>query len=360
MKDKSLTTVVVGMSGGVDSSVTALLLKQQGYKVIGLHMKGENKETAEVDEQIVRSLCNRLKIECVVKDYREQMQIVKDYFVNEYKKGRTPNPCVMCNRYVKFVPFIEFANEVGADYFATGHYARIAHENGKTTLFKAIDKDKDQSYFLNQLTHSQLEKALFPLGELTKTEVREIAEKYGLESAHKKDSFDVCFVGSLKFKEYIASLCKERAGDIIDIKTNQKVGEHQGLARYTIGQRRGLGVGGKKGFDCEGWFVVKKDLKNNILYVTNGDNSILLSNGLVSNKVNWLKAVDNEFACKAKFRYRQDDQEVLVKTIENGKTVVTFKTPQRAVTVGQYVVFYDNDICLGGGEIDEVIKNEET
>ncbi|MBR2909457.1 MAG: tRNA 2-thiouridine(34) synthase MnmA [Clostridia bacterium] len=350
--------VVVGMSGGVDSSVSALLLKKQGYKVIGLHMKGENPETREDDETRVRKLCSQLDIDLEVVDYSQNMQLVKDYFVNEYLAGRTPNPCVVCNREVKFKPFIEFANKLGADYFATGHYARIEHNNGKHILKKAIDTDKDQSYFLCQLSQKQLEKALFPLGELTKQEVRRIAEENNLISSKTKDSYDVCFIGSSKFKTFMESNYPEKAGDIVDIKTGGTVGKHTGISKYTIGQRKGLGVGGKSGSNGQSWFVVKKDVKNNILYVSQGEGDALNSKALISNNMNWLikEPDENVIKAKAKFRYRQEDQEVLVYKLEKNKVRIEFEKPQRAVTVGQYAVLYNDDVCIGGAVIDEVIN----
>lgn len=356
--DKSQCKVVVGMSGGVDSSVSALLLKNQGFEVIGLHMKSENPETREEDEKRVRELCFQLGIKCEVVDYSQSMQLVKDYFVQEYLSGRTPNPCVVCNKEVKFKPFIDFANKLGADYFATGHYARIEHNGNEHLLKKAVDKTKDQSYFLCQLSTAQLEKALFPLGELTKKEVRKIAEENGLVSSSTKDSYDVCFLGSSKFKDFMNTNYPEKAGDIVDIKTNETVGKHTGISKYTIGQRKGLGIGGKKGTDNAGWFVVKKDIINNVLYVTQGDNDALNSKALISHSMNWLikEPNTNIIKAKAKFRYRQEDQDVLIHRLAENSVYVEFDKPQRAVTIGQYAVFYDEDTCIGGGVIDEVIK----
>ena len=350
--------VVVGMSGGVDSSVSALLLKNQGYEVIGLHMKSENPETREEDEKRVRELCEDLDIKCEVVDYTENMQVVKDYFVNEYLAGRTPNPCVVCNKEVKFKPFIDFANKIGADYFATGHYARIVHNENGVTLMKAVDKEKDQSYFLCQLSMEQLEKALFPLGELTKQEVRKIAEENNLVSSSTKDSYDVCFLGSSKFKDFMNKNYPEKAGNIVDINTNEVVGKHTGISKYTIGQRRGLGIGGKKGSNGDCWFVAKKDIINNVLYVSQGAGDALNSKALISQHMNWLvrEPITNEIKAKAKFRYRQEDQEVTLYKTEGEAVRIVFEKPQRAVTVGQYAVLYDGDICLGGAVIDEVLK----
>lgn len=347
--------VVVGMSGGVDSSVAALLLKQKGYIVVGLHMKGENKETREADEKRVRELCLQLGIECVVVDYCDHMQIVKDYFINEYKKGRTPNPCVVCNREVKFKPFLEYVNKLKADYFATGHYAGIIHNDNEHYLVKAKDQAKDQTYFLCQLSKDQISKVLFPLGELTKDEVRKIAEENNLISKDTKDSYDICFLGSEKFKDFMNKNYPEKTGDIIDEKSGRIVGKHSGISKYTIGQRKGLGIGGSKTGTGECWFVTKKDVLNNILYVTQGNGAELFSKGLYATNVNWFNAPKtNEFNCKAKFRYRQEEQEVVVYINGNKTAKVIFDKPQKAVTEGQYVVFYNDDKCLGGGVIDDI------
>lgn len=357
--------IIVGMSGGVDSSVAALILKNQGADVEGLHMKGANVLTADDDIQMVKSVCDKIGIKCNIVDYSDEMQFVKDYFFNEYAAGKTPNPCVVCNKYVKFKPFIEFVQKSGADYFATGHYAIVDHTDGKHILRKGLDENKDQSYFLNQLSQSQLEKAVFPLGNLTKPEVRKIAEENGLISAHKKDSFDVCFIGSQKFKDFISQKCPQKEGDIVDILSGNIVGRHNGIMKYTIGQRKGLGIGGGHGETGEGWFVTGKNIKKNIVYVSQGDGEKLLSDALISRSFNFIPEFPqiNEFDCLAKFRYRQKDQNVKV-TINPDKSVnIIFKEKQRAVTTGQFVVLYKKsddgktDICLGGGTIDQVLKN---
>lgn len=351
-------TVVVGMSGGVDSSVACLLLKQAGANVIGLHMRGENKETASADEARVKEICDNLGIKFQVVEYETEMKVVKDYFIQEYLAGRTPNPCVVCNREVKFKPFIEFAEKLGADYFATGHYANIEHNKGKHILKTAVDKNKDQTYFLCQLSKTQLEKALFPLGGLTKPEVRKLAEENGLVSAGTKDSYDVCFLGSQKFKDFMDKNYPEKAGDIIDAETGKVVGKHGGISKYTLGQRKGLGIGGGHGESGECWFVVRKDIKANTLYVAQGNDDLLYSNALVSTKFNFIYDVNKtEFSCVAKFRYRQEPQEVLVKVQADDSVVVEFKQKQRSITPGQFVVLYHDEICLGGGQIDSVIKN---
>lgn len=356
-------TVVVGMSGGVDSSVTALLLKQQGYNVIGVHMVDSNADAEKIDVQSVRDVCDKLGITYEIVNYQDQMQKVKDYFIQEYASGRTPNPCVMCNKTIKFKPFIDYANKVGADYFATGHYANVEHLASGHVLKKGDDPQKDQSYFLNQLSSKQLEKAIFPLGHLNKSEVRKIAEENGLVSANKKDSFDVCFIDTKNFKDYMNKNWPEKAGDIVDVKTNKIVGKHDGISKFTIGQRKGLGIGGGHGESGECWFVVKKDIDKNILFVAQGNDDVLYSDALVSNNFNWIaEPKEKNFECVAKFRYRQSDQDVSVKILDNGEVEIEFAKPQRAVTIGQYAVLYskdergENTILLGGGAIDKVIK----
>lgn len=349
-------TVVVGMSGGVDSSVVALLLLEQGYNVVGLHMKGENIDTRDSDERRVRELCKQLGIRCEVVEYNNQMQIVKDYFISEYKAGRTPNPCVVCNREVKFTPFIEFAKSLNADYFATGHYARIEHTEHGHVLKKAKDEEKDQTYFLCQLSQKQLEKALFPLGDYTKDEVREIARENGLISSETKDSYDICFLGSQNFRAFMRENYPEKPGDIIDQKTGKVVGKHVGISAYTIGQRKGLGIGGGHGETGKGWYVVCKDAIKNQIIVAQGDGEELLSSGLVSKSVNWIptEPQSKEFYAYAKFRYRQKEQKVRVVVQDDKSVLVKFETKQRAITPGQYVVFYNGENCIGGGVIDEV------
>ena len=348
--------VVVGMSGGVDSSVAAYILKQQGFEVIGLHMKSSNSETSAEDEKSARLVADKLGIELVVIDYDDEMQQVKDYFVNEYKNGRTPNPCVLCNKIVKFKPFIEYAEEIDADFFATGHYARIEHTEKGHILFSGAELAKDQSYFLNQLSQEQLAKVLFPLGDLNKSEVRELAQKIGLDNANRKDSYDVCFLGSQKFKEYIDNVIPEKQGDIIDISTSKVVGKHSGLSKYTLGQRKGLGIGGGFGKTLDAWFVAKKDLKTNTLYVEQGNGESLYSDTILVSDFNWIPEMPQvEIECLAKFRYRQDFQKVKARVVANDLVEIVCIEKQRAITPGQFAVLYkkENDIykCLGGGTI---------
>lgn len=351
-----MKTVVVGLSGGVDSSVAAYLLKEQGYKVIGIHMRGENKETSVEDETRVRELCKIMGIECVVVDFKDHMQLVKDYFINEYLSGRTPNPCVVCNKEVKFKPFLEYLAKFNADYFATGHYAIIEHKGDKHILKKAVDTGKDQSYFLCQLSKEQISKALFPLGNLTKAEVRKIAEENNLITKNTKESYDVCFLGSEKFKDFMANNYPEKSGDIVDIKTNQVVGKHTGISKHTIGQRRGLNIGGKNGYEADRWFVVKKDIKTNTLYVSCGECEEMFSSGCVVTEFNWIAdELTGEFKTNAKLRYRQPDQAVSVSVIDKNTIQLTFKEKQRAVAIGQFAVLYNNNgECIGGGRIARV------
>ena len=357
-KENIMKTVIVGLSGGVDSSVSACLLKQQGYNVIGIHMRGANLETQQEDEKRVRELCNELGIECVVVDYKDHMQQVKDYFVSEYLAGRTPNPCVVCNKEVKFKPFIEYMNKLGADYFATGHYAIIEHTPSGHYLKKAVDIVKDQTYFLCQLTPEQIEKVLFPLGDLTKAEVRKIAEENNLITKETKESYDVCFLGSQKFKDFMAENYPEKAGNIVDKRTNTIVGKHTGISKYTIGQRRGLNIGGKDGYGLNRWFVVDKDIKTNTLYVSRGECEEMFSSGCMVTDFNWItKPSENKFECGVKLRYRQPDQQTQVEVLDEKNIRLTFKEKQRAVTIGQFAVLYDeNGLCLGGGRILEIFQ----
>ncbi len=345
--------VVVGLSGGVDSSVAALLLKQQGYEVIGLHMQGENPETRAEDEARVKELCAHMGIECVVVDYKDHMQKVKDYFVNSYLAGKTPNPCVVCNKEVKFKPFLEYVETLNADYFATGHYAIIEHNGKSHKLKKAVDQNKDQSYFLCKLSTDQLKKALFPLGNLTKQEVRKIAEENGLITSATKESYDVCFLGSQKFKDFMNENHPEKPGKIINKKTNQVVGTHTGISKYTIGQRRGLNIGGKTDCDANRWFVVEKNVKTNTLYVSCGEIDEMFSSSCMVENFNWqIENPEKEFECFVKLRYRQPDQATKVEIVDATKVRLVFKEKQRSVAVGQFAVLYDqNGRCLGGGEI---------
>lgn len=356
-------TVVVGMSGGVDSSVAALLLKEQGYRVIGLFMQNWDEKdrngacTADSDFNDVVRVCGLLDIPYYIVNFAaEYMDRVFRYFLKEYAAGRTPNPDVLCNREIKFGPFKKYARELGADFVATGHYCGISHENGVHRLLKARDANKDQTYFLNQLTQDRLEGVLFPLAELDKSEVRATAEKYGLATAKKKDSTGICFIGERNFKKFLQEYLPAKRGKILTLN-GEEVGEHEGIMYYTLGQRRGLDLGGRQGEDGR-WFVVKKDAKKNILYVSHGDESPLYSNGCTVEEFNFIPypPEQNEFKCKAKFRYRQSEQDVTVKRTGEKTLEIRFDEAQRAVTEGQYAVLYDETQCLGGGVITKTGK----
>lgn len=356
--------IVAGMSGGVDSSVTALILKQKGYEVIGVYMKNWDDTdefghcTSEADAEDVRRVCEQIEIPYYTVNFeKEYEEKVFAYFLDEYKKGRTPNPDIMCNREIKFGDFLEKAMQLGAEYIATGHYARIERSDGEYRLLRGIDANKDQSYFLNKLNQYQLSKAMFPIGHLPKSEVREIALKAGLATAKKKDSTGVCFIGERNFKEFLSNYLPAQSGDMLTPEGEWK-GKHDGLMYYTLGQRQGLGIGGSG--NGEPWFVVDKDIKNNILYVVQGGNDPrLFSIGLLASDVEWISRkeplVDLELKCTAKFRYRQPDQGVTVKNMGNNQYEIKFDSPQKAITPGQAVVFYDGDVCLGGGVIDACV-----
>lgn len=355
-------TIVVGMSGGVDSAVSALLLKQQGYNVIGLFMDNwEEKDdnsvcTAVEDFEDVRRVCDSIGIPYYSVNFaKEYWDRVFKHFLQEYKRGRTPNPDVLCNREIKFGPFLEYARMLGADFIATGHYCKVEKIGDYYCLKKSKDKSKDQSYFLNQLSQEQLSSVIFPLADIEKTEVRKIALEHNLVNAKKKDSTGVCFIGERNFKKFLKQYIPAQTGDIVDMKGNI-VGTHDGVLYYTLGQRKGLGIGGKSDGSGERWFVVDKDVKNNRLIVTQGEEDVLFSKALDAVEFNWIphKPDSKVFECHAKFRYRQPDQKVKV-TICDNKVHIDFDKKQRAVTPGQYVVLYDeNEYCLGGGVIDKI------
>ncbi len=356
--------VVVGMSGGVDSSVAAILLQKKGYEVIGLFMR--NWDTSvngdflgnpdlnndicpqEQDYNDALAVCNKLGITLHRVDFvKEYWDYVFEYFLSELKNGRTPNPDIMCNKYIKFDMFAKEAFKLGADYIATGHYARI--KDGK--LFRGIDLNKDQTYFLSQVSSEQLKNVLFPVGELTKDEVRKIAREYDLITANKKDSTGICFIGERNFKKFLENYLPNTPGNIVNIENGEILGKHIGLMYYTIGQRRGLNIGGT----AERLFVVKKDLKKNILYVAMGDeNKYLLSTSCIVTDLNLLDELPKE--CSAKFRYRQADNTVNVELLEDGKALVCYPQGVKSVTEGQACVFYNANECLGGGIIETVLK----
>ena len=356
--------VVIGMSGGVDSSVAAYLLKKQGYEVIGLFMRNwdssinndisgnpninDNICPQEKDYMDAKMVCDKLGI-CLhrVDFVKEYWDNVFTYFLEELKKGRTPNPDVMCNKYIKFDLFVKKAEELGADLIATGHYAKVV--DGQ--LYRAFDKNKDQSYFLAYVNKDIFKKVIFPLENITKPEVRKIAEEIGLGTATKKDSTGICFIGERNFRKFLSNYLPNQAGDIVNIQTKEVVGRHIGLMYYTIGQRRGLNLGGEHSRS----YVVEKDLDNNILYVANGDeNKYLYSTKVIINDFNFLtdKKIKN---CSCKFRYCQEDVRCVVSNI-SGNTLEIVYDKTRAVTPGQFCVLYDNEKCLGGGIIDKVFK----
>lgn len=360
------TRVVLGMSGGVDSSVAALLLKEQGYEVIGIFMKNWDDTdefgycTAEEDAEDVRKVCAQIGIPCYTVNFEKQYyDKVFSYFLDEYRKGRTPNPDVMCNREIKFGEFLQKALELGADYIATGHYARVDYHEGKYRLLRGLDANKDQTYFLNALNQYQLSKAMFPIGHLPKPKVRELAAAAGLATAKKKDSTGVCFIGERNFKEFLSHYLPAQSGDILTLDGEYK-GKHDGLMYYTLGQRQGLGIGGSG--TGEPWFVADKDLNRNILYVVQGDtHPRLYSTALEATDVSWIDGQPpvGTLRFTAKFRYRQQDQGVRVSMTGEGTCRVEFDQPQKAVTPGQAVVFYDGELCLGGGIIDRTERMDE-
>ncbi len=349
--------VVVGMSGGVDSAVAACLLKEQGRNVIGVFMKNweESDEagvcTAAEDYADVRSVCDTIGIPYYTvnfaKEYRDR---VFTYFLEEYASGRTPNPDVLCNCEIKFKAFLEFALQTGASSLATGHYCRLTNNRH---LLRGIDPSKDQTYFLAGLTPVQLERVEFPVGSLLKKEVRQIACEHHFSNAHKKDSTGICFIGERNFREFLKQFLPAQRGEMVD-EHGKHVGFHDGLMYYTLGQRRGLGIGGQKDGTGESWFVIGKDLKRNLLIVQQGEHEELYSTDLLSKKVNWItgSCPKEQFRCTAKFRYRQPDQQVTVHLNYDGSAKVLFDHPQRAVTPGQWVVFYDGEECLGGAPIE--------
>lgn len=351
-------TVVVGMSGGVDSSVSALLLKQQGYRVIGMFMKNwdETDENgvcpAAYDYEDVRKVCEQIEIPCYavnfVEDYWNQVFL---QFIEDFKLGLTPNPDILCNREIKFKVFLEKAVELGADFLATGHYCQNLSINGHQSLVKGVDPNKDQTYFLYTIKETILNKVLFPVGGLEKAQVRHLAREYGLATSEKKDSTGICFIGERNFREFLSQYIPAKPGQF-ETLNGRVVGKHTGSVYYTLGQRKGLGIGGPG----EAWFVVGKDVQRNVVYVEQGaDHPALYCDELTAIQLSWVgdQPVKLPFVCQSKVRYRQADQPCIIQKIENGKAWITFPHPQRAVTPGQSIVFYDGPICLGGGVIQQ-------
>ena len=358
--------VVVGMSGGVDSSVAALLLKQQGYDVVGVFMKNWDEKdpngecTSASDWRDVQAVCDQIGIPYYAVNFeKEYQERVFAYFLDEYKRGRTPNPDVLCNREIKFKAFLDYALKLGAAKMATGHFVNTGCQDGRATLMRGVDTGKDQSYFLYMLKSAQLERALFPVGGLTKAQVRELARQHGLPVSDKKDSTGVCFIGERNFRQFLKNYLPMQPGDMLT-EDGRKMGEHIGLAYYTLGQRRGLGIGG--GGNGQSWFVIGKDLERNVLWVSQGEDSQrLYSRYIRASQATWIAgdapaADSTPFTCTAKFRYRQSDQAVTA-VIRGDSLLIEAREPQRAVTPGQSVVLYQGDTCLGGA-IEEASGND--
>ncbi|MEE8119735.1 MAG: tRNA 2-thiouridine(34) synthase MnmA [Gammaproteobacteria bacterium] len=360
----SKESVIVGMSGGVDSSVAALMLLKQGYAVQGLFMdnwEDDKEETycnAAEDFQDARRVCETLGISLhkvnFAQEYRER---VFAYFLEEFEKGRTPNPDVLCNSEIKFKAFLSHAQRLGADRIATGHYARVEGSH----LLKSIDQNKDQTYFLHAVQASALERTLFPLGELEKDAVREYAREAGFENFDKKDSTGICFIGERKFREFLSNYLPAKPGPMQTVD-GKAIGEHMGLMYYTIGQRRGLGIGGRKNADDGAWFVVNKRMQDNVLIVAQGhEHPSLQNDGLKASVLHWInRRPDIHRPLHAKTRYRQPDQQCSIRKLDDKHCDVIFKVPQRAITPGQYVVLYDGEECLGGGIIDRGYNASDT
>lgn len=370
--------VMLGLSGGVDSAVAAYYLKKQGHEVIACFMRNwdalasgdylgnptiNNEQCPqEKDYDDAVGVAKKLGIPLLRIDFiKEYWDEVFAYLLDEYKHGRTPNPDIFCNRYIKFDAFLQFALKQGCDMIAMGHYAKRIDKDGVAYLLKSFDKEKDQTYFLSQITQKQLSYTLFPLSDVNKAEVRRVAKELGLDIATKKDSTGICFIGERRFKEFLQNFIPAQKGKIIDIETNKYIKDHDGVMFYTIGQRKGLGIGGISGEKSDSYFVVKKDVKNNILYVARGEeNQYLLSDSCIVKRMNYISVKPKNGAhLNCKFRYRQKDQGVTIEYIDDDSVKLIFDEPYKAVTPGQAAVLYDGEICLGGGLIDSTYINGE-
>ena len=358
--------VICGMSGGVDSSVSAFILQQQGYQVEGLFMKNWEEDddtdycTAAADLADAQAVCDKLGIKLHKINFAaEYWDNVFEHFLNEYKAGRTPNPDILCNKEIKFKAFLEYAAEdLGANYIATGHYVRRRGADDNAQLLRGLDVNKDQSYFLYTLSTKQVGQSLFPVGDIEKPIVRAIAEDLGLVTAKKKDSTGICFIGERKFKDFLARYLPAQPGNIRTVD-GDIIGRHDGLMYHTLGQRKGLGIGGVKGASEDAWYVVEKDLVNNELIVAQGhDHSALLSTGLIAQQLHWVdrQPIREPLRCTVKTRYRQTDVPCTIEPIDDESIKVIFDEPQIAVTPGQSAVFYLDEVCLGGGIIEQQLK----
>ena len=361
----SAVKVMLGLSGGVDSSVAAILLQQQGYDTTALFMKNweeDDKEeycAAAEDLRDCESISTQLNLPLRSMNFSsEYWDRVFAHFLSEYKAGRTPNPDILCNKEIKFRAFLDYALDSGIEMIATGHYARVGHDGDKFQLLRGRDRNKDQSYFLYTLGQRQLAHTLFPVGELEKPKVRQIAADHQLVTHNKRDSTGICFIGERRFKEFLQRYLPANPGNMITPE-GEVIATHDGLMYYTLGQRQGLGIGGVAGYPEEPWFVIDKDLENNRLIVAQGHNHpLLFSHSLLAADLHWVSGETPElpYQCSAKVRYRQEDQPCQIESITDGEALIHFTEPQRAVTPGQSVVFYQNEVALGGGIIETTYR----
>ncbi len=361
--NESASKIMVAMSGGVDSSVSALLLQREGFDISGMFMKNWEEDdhlgecSATVDVADARAIASSMGMVLHTRNFAsEYWENVFEDFLAEYRAGRTPNPDVLCNREIKFKTFLEHAQDLGADKIATGHYVRTDCVDGKYRLLRGLDHNKDQSYFLHAIGHQQLAKTLFPVGDLEKPRVRELAKKAGFNVFNKKDSTGICFIGERNFTAFLGHYLSASPGEI-QTTDGVVIGEHQGLMFHTLGQRQGLGIGGIKGYSEAPWYVLHKDMDSNILYVgQEHDHRWLLSTRLEARRLTWVsgQAPPQGSVLTSKVRYRQQDQTVTIENIDENTMQLLFHTPQRAVTPGQSVVLYDQDVCLGGGIIERM------